>query len=106
MGNNVPHGESAESVRTNLAYFIVFLGLPAIIITYWFFGTNTATQLVPVVSGMIGIVLGYFYGTKGIERIEKTADKATGMADKAEKEKEKAEKEKEKDEKEKDSYCI
>jgi hypothetical protein len=86
MGNDVPQGEQAEQVRKNMAYYTVGLGIPVIVITYWFFESTIAPQLVPVIAGMIGVIFGYYYGTKGVGAFEETADLATEKAKKAESE--------------------
>ncbi len=66
----------AEWIRGILALFVVIGGLIIIFAFYWSKSADQAKDVATIVSGMIGLVLGYYFGTKGVENVVKAANNA------------------------------
>ena len=72
--NKVPLLSSlAEWVRSALAIFVVFFGLAIIAYAWGLRGISDAKELSAVLLGMVGIVLGYYFGSKGVDKAQDIA---------------------------------
>ncbi len=70
----------AEWIRGILALFVVIGGLVIIFAFYWSKSAELAKDVATIVSGMIGLVLGYYFGTKGVENVVRAATNAEEAA--------------------------
>ena len=73
----------AEWIRGILALFVVIGGLIIIFAFYWSKSADLAKDVATIVSGMIGLVLGYYFGTKGVENVVRAATNAEEAAKQA-----------------------
>jgi hypothetical protein len=73
----------AEWIRGILALFVVIGGLVIIFSFFWSKGADLAKDVATIVSGMIGLVLGYYFGTKGIENVARAANNSERAAHQA-----------------------
>ena len=72
-----------EWTRTIIAGVIVIVGLGIIVWGWAFFNSTNAGTITTAMTGMIGVVLGYYFGSSGKDKADKAAADATTKADKA-----------------------
>ncbi len=70
----------AEQVREWLALFVVLFGLTAIVVGWFALGISETERAAAILLGVIGTVLGYYFGQRGTTRAQDMADEATRRA--------------------------
>lgn len=59
----------AEWARIAIGIFVVFVSMSVIVIAWWFRGIEEAQAIAAVLSGLTGIVIGYFFGRHGVTQV-------------------------------------
>lgn len=73
-----PNG--TERVRAWLALFVVLFGLSAIVVGWFALGIAQTERAAAILLGVIGTVLGFYFGQRGTTRAQDLADMATRRA--------------------------
>lgn len=73
-----PNG--AERVREWLALFVVLFGLTAIVVGWFALGISETERAAAILLGVIGTVLGFYFGQRGTTRAQDLAEEATRRA--------------------------
>lgn len=66
----------AEQVREWLALFVVLFGLTAIVVGWFALGISETERAAAMLLGIIGTVLGYYFGQRGTTRAQDLAEAA------------------------------
>ncbi len=70
----------AERVREWLALFVVLFGLTAIVVGWFALGISETERAAAILLGIIGTVLGYYFGQRGTTRAQDLAETAIQRA--------------------------
>ncbi len=72
----IPLTPRAEAVRGAIAIYIVFVGIAVIIWAWYLRGVAEAESVAAILAGIIGIVMGYYFGRHGVDRAQTLAEEA------------------------------
>jgi hypothetical protein len=70
----------ADNVRSGLAYFVVVWSLAVVLVAVAAFGVDDAMRLSAFFSGLVGVVLGFYFGKQGTELAVQQVETTKGMA--------------------------
>ena len=76
-GNQTAPSRLDDYVRTAVAGLIVFIGVPAILVFWIYRPVADAQAFSTVMTGVLGVVLGYYFGAQGKSTSDASAKEAT-----------------------------
>ena len=74
-----PLSSQAEWVRSGIAVFVVVFAFAIIGYAWGLRGISDAKELSAIFLGMVGIVMGYYFGSKGVSKAQ-VSDRVKGLA--------------------------
>ncbi len=76
-------GSLSEVVRSYIAIFVVTFGLLFLLIAWAARGIEDAERVATIIAGILGLVIGYYFGKEGVDKAREDAEKAEREAGQA-----------------------